>query len=102
MTLTASLVDLEGPFDRLQVTSGTETLATITTPFHDNVDASQVYTFYQKGSSPLVLRFTSDASFRQKGFFMQYSTEAPASGSIDTSYDVTFALGISGECTVAW
>lgn len=103
--LDVDFVDLEGPFDRLQVLNGATLETTITGSSSQNSATSQLYTIYTKGDTPLRLQFASDASFRQRGFVIRYSTETPPSsndntntGSSSAYYDVTFGLGITGEC----
>lgn len=91
-------VDLEGPFDTLQIYGGDGKLAAaITTPVYNNVSKSGQYTVIQEGSNLVMIKFTTDASFRQKGFIMQYIAETPAATSGGTTpYNITFGLQIGG------
>uniref|UniRef100_A0A383W2I6 CUB domain-containing protein n=1 Tax=Tetradesmus obliquus TaxID=3088 RepID=A0A383W2I6_TETOB len=90
VVIEATFVDLEPLFDTLTVVDGGGLLASIGAP--------QNVTLIQEGTSPMRLKFKSDASFRYKGFFLEYQTEPPAAiTEAEQAYNVTFAIIVTGQ-----
>lgn len=90
VVIEATFVDLEPLFDTLTVVDGGGLLASIGAP--------QKVTLIQEGTSPMRLKFKSDASFRYKGFFLEYQTEPPAAiTEAEQAYNVTFAIIVTGK-----
>lgn len=90
-------MDLEGPFDTLNITDGNgQLLATVTNPVYSPVSSSQLLVVVQEGTQPMTLVFSTDASFRQQGFIMSYVAEAAASADTSRPYNVSFGLHLNG------
>jgi hypothetical protein len=91
VTLQAVVVDVEPLFDTLAVESGDGALLAM-------VGSPQKLTLIQEGTLPMRLKFASDASFRYKGFFIEYVTEPPpVLTAAEQGYDVSFTLFVTGE-----